>query len=159
MNAAQREDVPRSPVRSAHILLVEDSENDALLTRKVFQSIHPTASVAWVRNGQDCLAYLRKRQPFSTATTPDLILLDVNMPGMQGSDVLEAIISDPELSLLPVVALSTSSDPQDIQRMYRLRCSGYIVKPMDFVEFCGVLRSVGEYWFSTAAPVRPPLAI
>jgi two-component system response regulator len=108
-----------------------------------------------VKNGLDCMSFLRKEREYERAPTPDLILLDLNMPVMDGRAVLEAISEDKTLSHLPVIILTTSENEKDIYEMYRLRCSSYIVKPVDFAQFLRVIKQLSEYWFDIV--VLPPL--
>lgn len=130
------------------ILLVEDNEDDALLTQRGFsQSRYPT-NVRHVMNGKECMAYLRKEGQYANVPTPDLLLLDLNMPIMNGREVLEEIIADEKLQHLPVVILTTSNDEKDVLTMYKLRCSSYIVKPIDFFQFARVVRIFTDYWFT-----------
>jgi two-component system response regulator len=101
------------------------------------------------------LAFLRKEGNYSSAPTPDLILLDLNMPRVDGRQVLAAMVADEKLSSLPVVVLTTSSDDEEILKMYKLRCSSYIVKPVDFEQFLRVVRSIADYWFTVVVvPTR-----
>jgi two-component system response regulator len=92
--------------------------------------------------------FLRKQKEYSDAPTPDLILLDLNLPIMDGREVLEAISKDESLSHLPVIILTTSEDEKDVYKMYQLRCSSYIVKPIDFTQFLRVVKELSEYWFT-----------
>ncbi|HEY3487348.1 MAG TPA: response regulator [Gammaproteobacteria bacterium] len=135
----------------AEILLVEDNENDALLTREGFKRAQMPASLHHVENGEQCMAYLRRQGKYAGMPLPDMVLLDLNMPVMDGREVLEQIVADPDLSRLPVVVLTTSEEEKDILKMYRLRCSSYIVKPVDFQEFIQVIRGLNDYWLSLVA--------
>jgi two-component system, chemotaxis family, response regulator Rcp1 len=101
-----------------------------------------------VENGEKCLAFLRKQGEYQNARTPDLILLDLNMPIMNGRQVLAEMIKDDHLKGLPVVILTTSEQEQEILKMYNMRCSSYIVKPVDFEQFLKVVRGIAEYWFT-----------
>ena len=140
--------------RPAEILLVEDNENDVVLTRESFKMVKLAVKLHHVRNGQECMAFLRKEAPYEDAPTPDLILLDLNMPIMDGREVLEELVADPKLNHLPVVILTTSAEEKDILTMYKLRASSYIVKPVDFDQFMRVIREFGNYWFTVV--VLPP---
>ena len=140
--------------RPAEILLVEDNENDVILTREGFRKSRLTVDLHHVKDGVECMAYLRKQGPYADANTPDLILLDLNLPRMDGRQVLADLVQDESLCHLPVVILTTSSEEQEILRMYRLRCSSYLLKPVDFDQFLRVIRLLGDYWFS--AVVLPP---
>ncbi|MAT14826.1 MAG: two-component system response regulator [Planctomyces sp.] len=134
--------------RPAEVLLVEDNENDVILTRRGFESARFTVNLHHVENGVQCLQFLRKEGAFKDAPSPDLILLDLNMPIMDGREVLAAIVKDEELCKFPVVILTTSAEEQDILDTYKLRCSSYIVKPVDFRQFQRVVEELGNYWFT-----------
>jgi two-component system response regulator len=140
--------------RPAEILLVEDNENDVVLTRESFKIVKLTIKLHHVKNGQECMAFLRKEAPYENVPTPDLILLDLNMPIMDGREVLQELVADPALNHLPVVILTTSTEEKDILTMYKLRASSYIVKPVDFDQFMRVIREFGNYWFTVV--VLPP---
>jgi two-component system response regulator len=134
--------------RPAEILLVEDNENDVLLTRQGFKRARLMVNLHHVGDGEECMAFLRKQGRYADAPTPDLILLDLNMPRKDGREVMAEMVADSELRHLPVVILTTSSAEQEILDMYKLRCSSYIVKPVDFDQFLRVVRSISEYWFT-----------
>ena len=140
--------------RFAEVLLVEDNQHDVILTQQAFKQARMTIHLHHVKNGIECMAFLRKETPYENVPTPDLILLDLNMPIMDGREVLEAISQDDTLNHLPVVILTTSEDEKDIYKMYRLRCSSYIVKPVDLNQFIHVVRELSEYWFTIV--VLPP---
>lgn len=140
--------------RSAEVLLVEDNENDMELTRLAFEQAKVLLNMHRVENGEQCMAFLRKQGKYANALTPDLILLDLNLPVMDGREVLAEIVADDQLRQLPVVILTTSETEQDILEMYKLRCSSYIVKPVDFNQFLRVVRGIGNYWFTVV--VLPP---
>jgi two-component system, chemotaxis family, response regulator Rcp1 len=137
--------------RPAEILLVEDSENDVELTRVGFKKSKLTHNLHHVKNGEECLAFLRKQGEYSTVPTPDLILLDLNMPRMSGHEVLKEMGGDETLVSIPVVILTTSAQDAEILKMYKLRCSSYIIKPVDFERFLQIIRSLAEYWFTIVA--------
>lgn len=136
--------------RPAEVLLVEDNLGDVLLTREGFKRCRISVQLHHVENGEDCLAFLKKEAPYGDAPTPDLILLDLNMPVMDGREVLRALVADAEFRHLPVVVLTTSANEKDIHEMYELRCSSYIVKPLDFEEFQRIIQVIAEYWFTVA---------
>lgn len=135
-------------VRPAEILLVEDNENDVLLTQEAFRKAKFAVKIHHVTDGIDCMAFLRKEGKFAGMPLPDLILLDLNMPRMDGREVLAEIVADEKLRHLPVVILTTSSDEQEILAMYNLRASSYIVKPVDFEQFQRVIKLLTDYWFT-----------
>lgn len=138
----------------AEILLVEDNEFDVILTRKCFAQSKFSVNLHNVDNGEECLAFLRKERDYASVQTPDLILLDLNMPLMNGREVLAEIIKDDTLNHLPVLILTTSEDERDVLAMYKLRCSSYFTKPVDFNEFQELIQNIGNYWLN--AVVLPP---
>jgi two-component system response regulator len=141
-------------LRAAEILLVEDSTSDVLITRAAFQRARILVNLHHVENGAECMAFLRKQGRYANVPTPDLILLDLNMPVMDGREVLAELIRDDELNHLPVVVLTTSEDERDVLNMYKLRCSSYITKPVDLGQFINVVQNVTDHWFRVV--VRPP---
>lgn len=134
--------------RPAEILLAEDNDNDVELTRQGFKRSKLLLNLHHVKDGEECLAFLRKQGKYSNAPTPDLLLLDLNMPRMDGREVLAEMVADKVLNSIPVVVLTTSANEEEILKMYKLRCSSYIVKPVDFDQFLHVIRSIAEYWFT-----------
>jgi CheY-like chemotaxis protein len=146
--------------RPAEILLVEDSENDVVLTRMGFERAKLAVNLHHVRDGEQCMEFLRKQGSYAAAPTPDIIMLDLNMPRMDGREVLAEISADQDLCHLPVVILTTSSEEQEILKMYKLRCSSYIVKPVDFDQFVRVIRVFSDYWLTVVVlPPTSPLEI
>lgn len=141
--------------RLAEILLVEDNDNDVELTLHGFRRCKLPVNLHHTQDGVECMAFLRKQGPYRDMPTPDLILLDLNMPRMDGREVLIDLVADPALAHLPVVILTTSSEEREILAMYRHRCSSYIVKPVDFEKFVQMIRLIGEYWFTVVTlPVQ-----
>jgi two-component system, chemotaxis family, response regulator Rcp1 len=134
--------------RPAEILLAEDNDNDVELTRQGFKRCKMLLNLHEVKDGVECMAFLRKEGEYANAPTPDLILLDLNMPRMGGREVLGEMVADETLRCLPVVVLTTSAQDEEILKMYNLRCSSYIVKPVDFEQFVHAVRSIAEYWFT-----------
>jgi chemotaxis family two-component system response regulator Rcp1 len=134
--------------RPAEILLAEDNENDVELTRMGFKKSRLLLNLHHVKNGLECLAFLRKQGEYANVPTPDLILLDLNMPLMGGREVLAEMLADETLCSVPIVVLTTSAQDEEILKMHKLRCNSYIVKPVDFEKFLEVIRSLAEYWFT-----------
>lgn len=132
----------------AQVLMVDDDPSDVLLTQECFESTGFPVKLHHAANGEECLAFLRREGRYAAAPTPDLILLDINMPKMNGHQVMEELLADERLRHLPVVVLSTSSGSSDIQSMLRRRCNSYIVKPIDLDSFQEVIRRLCEYWFT-----------
>lgn len=126
------------------ILLVDDSVADARLTIEALKEakVHNRIHVAY--DGESAMAYLRD----PAQRRPDLILLDLNLPGMDGREVLAEIKTDPDLSVIPVVILTTSRAEEDILRTYRLHANCYITKPVDLQQFIRVIQSIEEFWFT-----------
>ena len=132
--------------KPVNILLVEDSVTDAELTIDALREGKIRNHVEHVHDGLEALAYLRQEAPFSDATRPDLILLDLNMPRMDGREVLREIKGDPELRVIPVVVLTTSSQDEDILESYGLAANNYIVKPVDLTQFFSVIQQMQNFW-------------
>lgn len=134
--------------RPAEVLLVEDNDNDVELMRIEFERIEFAVNMKRVCNGEECMAFLRKEGQYADAPTPDLVLLDLNMPRMDGREVLEEVGRDELLKHLPIVVMTSSSAESDVHMSYKLRCSSYIVKPLGIEEFSKLVRSLANYWFS-----------
>lgn len=140
-----------SDAKFAHVLLVEDNEDHAFLTREAFTEARLHVNLHHVDNGVKCMKFLRREPPYQGAPTPDFILLDLNMPLMDGREVLAEIAHDPTLVHLPVIILTTSAEARDILAMYKLRCSSYITKPVSFANFVKAVNSLAGYWLTLVA--------
>ena len=140
--------------RHIEILLVEDSPSDALLTREALSGFKLLNKLHVVDNGVDAIAFLHREGPFASAPRPDLILLDLNLPRMDGREVLREIKADDDLKIIPVVVLTSSDAEEDILKSYNLHASCYITKPVEFDKFLKVVRSIREFWF--AVVTLPP---
>ncbi|MBI4897464.1 MAG: response regulator [Actinobacteria bacterium] len=136
------------------ILLVEDNPADAELVREAFQEAAIPNEIQHVSDGEQAMSYLRAEGGFSVRARPDVILLDLNLPRMDGREVLRAVKSDPELHLIPVVVLTTSSADTDVSLAYRNHANAYIKKPVDFNDFINVIKSFESFWLSAA--ILPP---
>ena len=143
-----------SQARPAEILLVEDSSIDFKLTLKAFERERLTVNLHHVENGVECLAFLRKQGKYSGVPIPDLILLDINMPVMDGHEVLAELVQDENLKHLPVVVLTSSEDERDVRSMYKLRCNAYLTKPVDAHKFQEVIKLLNAFWLTVV--VLPP---
>lgn len=130
------------------ILLVEDNLADARLTEIGLREAKVANKLWLVRDGVDAMAFLRREGEFSDAPRPDLILLDLNMPRMDGREVLKNIKSDPQLRRIPVIVLTTSRAEQDILESYDLHANCYVSKPIDFDEFLGAVRQIDRFWLA-----------
>jgi CheY-like chemotaxis protein len=132
----------------AEVLLVEDSPGDVRLTREALKDSVPPSRFNVVRDGEEALAFLRRQGPYHNAPSPDLILLDLNLPKKDGREVLAEIKQDPDLKRIPVVVLTTSEAEQDIVRAYDLHANCYITKPMDLDDFLETIREIHRFWFA-----------
>lgn len=133
---------------SVEILLVEDNDADARLTREALKDSKVANTLSRVRDGEEAVAFLRREGPYACAPTPDLILLDLNLPRKNGREVLQEIKADEELKSIPVVVLSVSSDADDVLKAYGLHANCYITKPINLGQFLRVVRSVEDFWLS-----------
>ena len=137
--------------RCIEILLVEDSPSDANLTIKGFQNAKIANNLHWVEDGETAMNYLRQEGEFADALRPDLILLDLNLPGMDGREVLTEVKSDPNFKRIPVVILTTSTDEQDILRSYNLSANCYVTKPIDVHQFIQLVQLIKDFWLAAVA--------
>lgn len=139
------------------ILLVEDNPGDVRLTQEAFKEAKLRNALHVCTDGEQALAYLRGEGEHAGAKRPDLILLDLNLPKVDGREVLQAIKADPSLRRIPVVVLTTSSADEDVLRVYELAGNCYITKPVDFENFINVIRSIEDFWLTVVRlPGQPP---
>jgi len=137
---------------SKPVLLVEDDRIDVMTVRRAFRDLKLTNSLAHAANGEEALAYLRHEEN----ARPCVILLDLNMPRMNGVEFLRVVKLDPVLKKIPIVVLTTSRDDQDIIESYKLSAAGYIIKPVDYKKFVEALRTVDVYWTISELPQSAP---
>jgi CheY-like chemotaxis protein len=130
------------------VLLVEDDAGDELMTREAFEDNKIRNRLHVARDGEEALDFLYHRGAHAEAPAADLILLDLNLPKYDGRQILEQIKSDPELSHVPVVILTTSSSEEDILRSYRLHANAYVTKPVDVDQFIAAVRQIDEFFVS-----------
>lgn len=130
------------------VLLVEDNPADADLTRESLRNSSRPIELSVCSNGAEAIEFLHRRGRFASATLPDLILLDLNLPGIDGKAVLADIRQDLKLRRVPVSVLTSSTSEQDIIQSYDLGANCYVVKPLDFPTFEAVIRAVENFWFS-----------
>ncbi|GLP65166.1 MULTISPECIES: response regulator [unclassified Streptomyces] len=128
------------------VLLVEDDPGDELMTREAFEDNKIGNTLHVVRDGEEALDFLYRRGDHTDAPEPDLILLDLNLPKYDGRQVLEKIKSDPELSHIPVVVLTTSAAEEDILRSYKLHANAYVTKPVDLDQFIAAVRQIDDFF-------------
>ena len=128
------------------VLLVEDDPGDVLMTREAFEENKVANRLAVVSDGESAMAYLRKQGQYADAPTPDLVLLDLNLPRMDGREVLAAMKRDDSLRSIPVVVLTTSEAEEDVLRSYALHANAYVTKPVDFQRFIDVVRQIDDFF-------------
>lgn len=134
------------PGQPIDILLVEDDPGDELMTREAFEDNKIGNTLHVARDGRQALDFLYRQGEFTQAPSPDLILLDLNLPKYDGRQILEKIKSDPDLSHIPVVVLTTSAAEEDILRSYRLHANAYVTKPVDLDQFIAAIRHIDEFF-------------
>ena len=130
------------------VLLVEDDPGDVELTQQALSESQLAVYLRVVSNGESALAFLRQEEEYRSAERPDLVLLDLNLPGLDGQEVLAEIRSDPHLKLIPVVIFSTSSDPEDINNSYKLGANCYLQKPADLEETPAIVQCLENFWLN-----------
>jgi len=135
-------------VRTVDILLVEDDPGDVLMTQEAFNEYKVRNRLHVVTNGVDAMKFLRKENGYAESPTPDLVLLDLNLPRMDGREVLAAIKGDNALHSIPVVVLTTSEAEEDVVRSYSLHANAYVTKPVDFERFIDVVRQIDDFFIS-----------
>lgn len=135
--------------RPVNVLLIEDNPGDVRLTKEAFKEGNMSVNLSVVMDGVEATKYLAKTDKYTDATTPDLILLDLNLPKKDGREVLQEIKTDPNLLRIPVVILTTSNAEQDILHSYNLHANCYINKPVDFDKFFDVIQKIEEFWLNT----------
>jgi CheY-like chemotaxis protein len=136
------------PARPIEVLLVEDDENDVLIAREALADAKVLNRLTVIGDGAEVLAYLRGEGEHAGAARPDLILLDLNLPGRDGRRVLADVKSDPDLRRIPVVVLTASAAEEDVLRSYDLHANAYVTKPVDFERFVEVIRQIDEFFIS-----------
>ncbi len=130
------------------VLLVEDDPGDVLMTREAFADNKVANRLAVVSDGVSAMEYLRREGQYADAPMPDLVLLDLNLPRMDGREVLQALKEDPVLRRIPVVVLTTSESEEDVLASYSLHANAYVTKPVDFDRFIDVVRQIDEFFVS-----------
>ena len=135
-----------SSERPIDILLIEDNPGDIRLTRIAFEEARVRNDLHVVQNGGDALDYLRQRGEYSEVPRPDIVLLDLNLPGMSGFDILETVKKDVDLKAIPVIVLTSSDAEEDIVKSYEEHANAFLKKPVDADEFIDLARSLGEFW-------------
>ena len=132
------------------VLLVEDSPGDVRLTQEAFRTANPAIRLHVARDGDEALAFLFRRPPFESATRPDVILLDLNLPRMDGREVLAEVKTDPDLRDIPVIILTTSSAPKDVELAYERGANAFMRKPLGMDPLIEAATAIRDFWLRTA---------
>lgn len=141
--------------RPAQVLLVEDNAGDVMLTKRAFSSAKIANEITVAKSGEEALTILLKEDEHEHAATPDLVLLDLNLPQMSGQDVLSFIKSNDNLKHIPVIVLSSSKAEQDVIKSYNLYANGYVVKPISLDSFSEVIQKIETFWFTLVVLPKP----
>jgi two-component system, chemotaxis family, response regulator Rcp1 len=139
-----------SELRSYEILSVEDSPCDRRLISEFLPSVKLRCRIHFVEDGEEALDFLRRKPPYTWAPEPDLVLLDLNLPRMDGREVLKVIKSDPALKQIPVIVFSTSAAAFDVLSSYRLYANAYFTKPQDLEGFAQIMKKIEDHWLKGA---------
>jgi CheY-like chemotaxis protein len=154
MPAASREFLDPSHLtprgKPLELLLVEDNPGDVRLAEEAFKAAGAMPHMHVVRDGADALHYLRKEAPFENAVRPDLILLDLNLPKVNGHEVLRAIKSDPALLRIPVIVWTTAKSDSEVAAVYELHANCCVTKPVELDAFFRLIRAAQHFWFEVA---------
>jgi len=134
--------------RPVQVLLVEDSPSDAAMTIEAMHEGRIVNQVHVATDGEMAMAFLRRQGPFADAPRPDLILLDLNLPRMDGREVLREVKDDPILKTIPVIVLTTSAAEEDILKSYELHANAYVTKPVAFEAFFSAVRGIEDFWLA-----------
>jgi len=129
-----------------NILIIDDSETDIMLMDEAIKTTAVEAQTFSVNSASDAFKFLNKKDEFADQPTPDLILLDLKMPDLDGHDFLKVIKKDPRLMHIPVIVLTTSSRDVDVMKSYQLHANCYIVKPVNFMKFKKVINVINDFW-------------
>ena len=148
MNGMQETSVNMADGTPVEILLVEDNPGDVRLTLEIFKEGKLANKIITVEDGVEAMAYLRREGKYANALRPGLILLDLNLPRMDGRSVLEEIKCDKSLKVIPIIILTTSAAEEDVLRSYNLHANCYITKPVDLIQFTNVVRTIESFWLT-----------
>jgi CheY-like chemotaxis protein len=142
--------------KTIEVLLVEDSPGDVRLTREAFRDADVSIRLHVASDGVEAMAFLRRQDEHIHAPRPDLILLDLNLPRMDGREVLAQVKEDPSLKTIPTVILTTSEAEADIMKSYELQANAYLSKPVQLDEFESLVNSIKDFWLTRVKlPQRP----
>ena len=151
--SVQRELPPR---RQIEVLVVESNPADTFLTSEAFKAAGLTSGFTSVSSGEDALNYVHKKEKYANANTPDIIFLDLSLPGLSGLEVLKAIKTTPHLMHIPIVVASGSEDPEHVRAVYALNGNCFMRKPSDLTQFLKFVETCFEFW-GNVVTLSPPL--
>lgn len=153
MNGRPNEsDLQERPRTCSRLLQIEDNPEDVELFRIALAKLNISLDISVARNGEEALAFLQRKGVHSTASPPDLIILDLNLPKMDGREMLAALKRDHALKIIPVVVFTTSDSPLHVRECYTLGAACYLVKPIDFAELVDLLGNTFAFWMETQSP-------
>lgn len=135
-------------MKRINILLVEDNQGDVLLTQEAFEESGNNCQLFVVNDGQEAINFLEQISPYSQVETPNLILLDINLPKINGHEVLKYVKTHTSLKHIPVIMLTTSSSEKDISTSYSNYANCYITKPNDVADFFKIIDNVNQFWLN-----------
>jgi CheY-like chemotaxis protein len=141
-----------------HVLVVEDNPADARLMHEAFHDVNPLISLHVATDGIEAMAFLRHEGANADAVRPDLILLDLNLPKMDGLEVLAVIKLDADLKTIPTVVVTSSENEADVIKTYELHANSYVTKPMHFLAFVQLVKSINNFWLASAKGMPPRAA-
>jgi Response regulators consisting of a CheY-like receiver domain and a winged-helix DNA-binding domain len=137
-------------ISTIEILLIEDNSDESSLIAKIIENNESNINITRIENGLDAMGYLYKKEKYKHSKTPNLILLDLNLPKKDGREVLKEIKTDPKLKLIPVIVLTNSNDDNDVFESYGHYANAYLTKPTDFDKFNNDIMVFGEFWLNNA---------
>ncbi|MFP4314370.1 MAG: response regulator [Alphaproteobacteria bacterium] len=145
-------------MHKADILIIEDNESDSTLIQEAIKETVMASSVFAVKQAEDAMKFLQQKGPYKGKSRPDLIIMDLKMPNVDGHEFLKTIKSDKDFGLIPVIILTGSDSDDDITRSYKLHANCYIVKPVNFIKFKRVVSVINDFWLGVAKlpPKQPP---
>jgi CheY-like chemotaxis protein len=143
------------PTKPVEILLVEDDPGDVLMTTEALEESKLLHTLRVINDGEEAVRFLRREAPYEDVGRPDLVLLDLNLPRLDGREVLSMIKADPELRSIPCVVLTTSDAEDDVTRSYDLHANAYVTKPVDFSAFTRVVRQIDDFFFTIVRLPQP----
>ena len=139
---------PMETPKPVEILLVEDDAGDVLMTKEALEDSKLLHNLHVIDNGEEAVKFLRQEEPYADAPRPDLVLLDLNLPRLDGREVLSMIKTEPGLRQIPIVVLTTSDAEEDVLRSYDLHANAYVTKPVDFTAFVNVVRQIDDFFLT-----------